>query len=146
MGSVREKLWGTKPNEERLREVWAVLRCVCVCGESGEEGVTLISQNSEERLTVASSKEREIQYSRTNCLLNDPESSPPPLRTGTKMSRTITTISYHTVSVFYHPADLTYSVNFSSCQCVQQQSPRKSVQRSRFGLVFWVVLTSNLAR
>jgi hypothetical protein len=43
-----------------------------VCGCS----VALISQHSEEHLTVASSKEREMQYSRINYLLNDPESSP----------------------------------------------------------------------
>jgi hypothetical protein len=47
-----------------------------VWGYSGEESVALIFQHTEERLTVARSKEREIQYSRKNYLLNDPESSP----------------------------------------------------------------------
>ena len=102
-----------------------------VCGYSGEESVALISQHSEEHLTVASSKEREIQYSRTYYLLNDPESSPSSFQNRHK------TISCHTVAVAYQPTDITYLVNLSPCECAKRQSTRKSVQRSRSGFVFW---------
>jgi hypothetical protein len=64
-------------------------------------------------------------------------SRPSPFRTGTQMARSVTTISCLTVAVVYHPADITYFVNFSPCECAIQQSLRKSVQRSRSGLVFW---------
>jgi hypothetical protein len=63
-------------------------------------------------------------------------SRPSSFRPGTQMFRSVT-ISCLTVAVVHHLADIMYFVNLSPFECAIQLSPRKAVQRSRSGLVFW---------